>query len=116
MSDILDELAKIKDAERTGEKRIAEAKKRGEKAVQDAKSDLSAMTGASEQEFAKIKKDLEENYKRTTALMLTKLDKDYKIKLSAIKNIDIQKLMVNYKQEITQALKTYGSTTPKKTE
>ena len=115
MSDILDELAKIKNAERISEKRIMEAKRKGEKLIQDAKADLPAMISASEQESVKTKRDLEENYKKTTALLLTKLDKDYKAKLGAIENIDIQKLMVDYKPEILQDLKTYGTFAPKKT-
>ncbi len=90
MSDIVDELAKIKAAEAEAQRIVSASEKKAQKIIESAEEELAILKQKVESERDQLKKEITSSYSKAADMMFLKLDRDYTSKLKAIENIDIK--------------------------
>lgn len=109
MGDLIDELAKIKAAEKQRERILFEAQKKADKTIASAKEELTDMTKSYEAEVPKMREEIENNYKKTMQLLFAKLRKDSDARLDSIKKADVEKLAEDYESAVIELLREHGN-------
>ncbi|MCL5101258.1 MAG: hypothetical protein M1348_01450 [Candidatus Parvarchaeota archaeon] len=110
MADILDELAKIKAAERAADKMIFETERKVDKMIDLAKNDRTHLFSEAESELLIYKEKTQKTYAGMTELMLTKLRKDYEHSIDTVNRLPVKKITTTYVPEILKIIKSYGDT------